>query len=650
MSDSVTEPTPSPTIPPELSHEMVGLGSLLFVIIILFTLLSEKAISKYHLHFLSESTVSIVLGLIIGVILRLVSSSSHGSPNSPSTHFSFDPEFFFFVLLPPIVFEAGFSLKRKQFFLNMTPILVFAVLGTMISTLLIAFGLYLLSFVGALPLFNAGNPCECLLFGALISAVDPVGTLSVLGKKELGVDPMLYSLVFGESVLNDAVSIVLFKIFRAYNRNSVALSFKHDFLAVIGEFCVCFLCSSLIGLACALTASMMMRVLHKSDGRDSALTGSHASRDDHELEMTNTQNKSCIAQSSKSAKSAKSLDAALSRGGINMDAKQNSKSEHEANVLQSPEAMLSLDAQLHPQPTQLSMMGSRSRRSRSVGFSDTSRSAVMGKDVIYLDEYRHNENAGILGESPSLEFSIVILFSYLSYNLGEVLSASGIVAVFSCGICQSHYAWYSLTWVGQVSLHHIIRALSKCCENFVYAYLGISIVHTGYRWSPLLIVFTLALCLLARAANIFPLSALVNLRRTKQISFQMQIMLCFSSLRGAIAFALALNINTPHADLIITTTLSVVLVTTFVCGSTAKMMLDRLGLSKGDGDEASDGDETYLMLNNRESTRTWARQGFGKHWDKFDRTYMQRWFGGAHNPCVQYSNIGIYSNRKQTVR
>ena len=57
---------------------------------------------------------------------------------------------------------------------------------------------------------------EALLFGALISAVDPVATLSIMGNPELQCNPLLYSLVFGESVLNDAISIVLFKNFRRY--------------------------------------------------------------------------------------------------------------------------------------------------------------------------------------------------------------------------------------------------------------------------------------------------------------------------------------------------------------------------------------------------------------------------------------------------
>ena len=48
---------------------------------------------------------------------------------------------------------------------------------------------------------------ESFAFGSLISAVDPVATLAIF--QALDVDPILYMLVFGESMLNDAVSIVL---------------------------------------------------------------------------------------------------------------------------------------------------------------------------------------------------------------------------------------------------------------------------------------------------------------------------------------------------------------------------------------------------------------------------------------------------------
>ena len=63
---------------------------------------------------------------------------------------------------------------------------------------------------------------ESLIFGSLISATDPVTVLAIFGK--MGADRDLYSLVFGESVLNDAVAIVLYKTVSAFNPHTCDLS------------------------------------------------------------------------------------------------------------------------------------------------------------------------------------------------------------------------------------------------------------------------------------------------------------------------------------------------------------------------------------------------------------------------------------------
>ena len=53
---------------------------------------------------------------------------------------------------------------------------------------------------------------DTLYFGAVISATDPVTILAIFS--ELHVDVNLYALVFGESVLNDAIAIVLTRFFQ----------------------------------------------------------------------------------------------------------------------------------------------------------------------------------------------------------------------------------------------------------------------------------------------------------------------------------------------------------------------------------------------------------------------------------------------------
>lgn len=76
---------------------------------------------------------------------------------------------------------------------------------------------------------------ESLQFGALISATDPVATLSIMGAPEMNIDPTIYSLVFGEAVLNDAISIVLFRTLDGFIGRNVAFTYVDGF-KVIGQF------------------------------------------------------------------------------------------------------------------------------------------------------------------------------------------------------------------------------------------------------------------------------------------------------------------------------------------------------------------------------------------------------------------------------
>ncbi len=62
--------------------------------------------------------------------------------------------------------------------------------------------------VGQTPLSIEFTLKEAFAFGALISATDPVSVLAIF--KEMDADLNLYTIVFGESVFNDAVAIVMY--------------------------------------------------------------------------------------------------------------------------------------------------------------------------------------------------------------------------------------------------------------------------------------------------------------------------------------------------------------------------------------------------------------------------------------------------------
>jgi len=90
------------------------------------------------------------------------------------------------------------------------------------------------------------------------------------------------------------------------------------------------------------------------------------------------------------------------------------------------------------------------------------------------------------------------------------------------------------------------------------------------------------LCLIGRAANIFPLALLVNRFREHQITRKMMFIMWFSGLRGAISYALSLHLDfsdeTRHV--IITTTLIIVLFTTLIFGGSTMPLLKFLRAEK----------------------------------------------------------------------
>ncbi|ODM98826.1 Sodium/hydrogen exchanger 3, partial [Orchesella cincta] len=158
-------------------------------------------------HIFPESCLLILVGLVIGLLLNYT-QSVHVSPLTPKTFFHF--------MLPPIILDAGYFMPNRLFFNNLGTILLFAVIGTLWNTFSIGLSLYGLGFTGIF----GGDVAEhltllpTLLFSALISAVDPVAVLAVF--EEIHVNEVLYIVVFGESLLNDAVTVVLYHMFEDY--------------------------------------------------------------------------------------------------------------------------------------------------------------------------------------------------------------------------------------------------------------------------------------------------------------------------------------------------------------------------------------------------------------------------------------------------
>ncbi|CAG5087735.1 Similar to Sodium/hydrogen exchanger 8 (Gallus gallus) [Cotesia congregata] len=187
-----------------------------------------------------------------------------------------------------------------------------------------------------------------------------------------------------------------------------------------------------------------------------------------------------------------------------------------------------------------------------------------------------------LRKNPSLEFGIMLVFTYAPYVLAEGIQLSGIMAILFNGIVMSHYTHFNLSTVTQITMQQTMRTLAFIAETCVFAYLGLALFSFRHRVEPALVTWSLILCLIGRAANIFPLALLVNRFREHQITKKMMFIMWFSGLRGAISYALSLHLNfsdeTRHV--IITTTLIIVLFTTLFFGGSTMPLLKFLRAEK----------------------------------------------------------------------
>jgi sodium/hydrogen exchanger 8 len=115
---------------------------------------------------------------------------------------TFDPNIFFVGLLPPIIFNSGYTMKRRYFFENITPILTYSIVGTFVMSVVTGCLLYS---VGRFGWTTKLSLAEALTFGSLISATDTVSTLAVF--QELHVVSWLLTLSHHTTMLYTEVSL-----------------------------------------------------------------------------------------------------------------------------------------------------------------------------------------------------------------------------------------------------------------------------------------------------------------------------------------------------------------------------------------------------------------------------------------------------------
>ena len=487
----------------EESGDDLNLVTLLAIIILMIYTVAAPIFEKIHFHYMHESGLCMIIGVIVSLIAIFF---------DPHTNFTrsinFSGDVFFTFVLPPIIFSAGYNLRKASFFKYFIYILSFGVFGTIMSFLWVApitllfnhFNLFYfpmkfndendntninknltrnnitnmtnmiinniisnisqindnISSTNITPNVNQDisdknyvhfSVSEILLFASVISATDTIAALTFINEDK---EPKLFAILFGEGVVNDAVCIVLYRILREFTLSGNEFTSSTP-LMMFSKFLSLAFYSFIIGLLMGCICAYMLKYF---------LT--------KQIKLNRTQ-----------------------------------------------------------------------------------------------------------------EISIILFFAFISYTFSEELGLSPIVTLLFTGIFISNYAFYNLSFQAREESSVVSRMISNIAEAFVFTYLGLTLIasiQNNFCLSFLIIEFFVVI--FGRVFAIFGLSFLIEKLGVKSFHMKVSqkgIMSCAGSIRGAIAFGLAISIETSnkvHKEILVGTTLILVFFTTIVFGALMPVMIN----------------------------------------------------------------------------
>ena len=210
---------------------MALLAPLIFVVVCLVLGAILKSLLKKTTF---PYTVSLfAIGIVIGLLDRFGVFPETGFLKS-AVDFAgnMDPDLILFIFLPILIFDGAYELDLHVFRKSLLNSTLLAGPGMVIAMLLT--GVFIMGMASFIPTCEGWNWNYAFMFGALISATDPVAVVALL--KELGTSKRFSTLVDAESMLNDGTGIVLFMLFFGVytNAGAVADPFLNFLIVVFG--------------------------------------------------------------------------------------------------------------------------------------------------------------------------------------------------------------------------------------------------------------------------------------------------------------------------------------------------------------------------------------------------------------------------------
>ncbi len=507
----------------EENERNLNLDTLIAIIILVIYTVAAPIFDKIHFHYMHESGLCMIIGVLITSLSSLMSSNKDYTKS-----LNFNEGVFFTFVLPLIIFSAGYNLRRQSFFKYFMYIITFGVLGTVMSFLVVSPLTYIFNRNNMFTLYNDYEIIEYNNETYNNNSYNNNNTENIL------ID---YSNKFNENINNEInETIINNNDNNENNENNLNITNNNNITETKPSYnkrkkVINFSISEILLFASVISATDTI----------AALTFIH--------EETEPK-----------------LFAILFGEGVINDAV--------CIVLYRILRDFTSTGQEFTSSTPLMMFG----KFLNLAIFSFIIGMVVGILCAYLLKKFKENNINL---NRTQEISVIIFFAFISYTLAEEMGLSSIVTLLFCGMFMSNYAFYNLSFQGREESSVVSRMLSNIAEAFVFTYLGLTLItYIKHSLSISFIIIELFVVIFGRIFSIFFLCYLMKffgVHSFKMKTSQKGIMSCAGSIRGAIAFGLAISIDTSnklHKEILVTSTLILVFFTTIVLGAMMPLLIN----------------------------------------------------------------------------
>ncbi|TNN32145.1 Sodium/hydrogen exchanger 5 [Liparis tanakae] len=477
----------------------------------------------------------ILLGLVLGGVVLLANEKQL---------FQLEPALFFLFLLPTIVGDAGYFMPARLFFDNLGAILTYAVVGTLWNAFCTGFCLYAAKLLGVIDQRVRADLMDFLLFGALISAVDPVAVLAVF--EEVHVNDTLFIIVFGESLVNDAVTVVLYKVYISFVAVGVQNVQTADYFRGVASFLIVSIGGTLVGLVFAVILGFITRFTKKVRIIEPLLVFLLVYLAYLTAELC-------------------SLSAILSETTVTT--RETTVTTRETTVTTRETPMTTRETTVTTRETPVTTRETTvTTRETPVTTRETSVTRTTRETTVTTRETPvTTRETTVTTRETTREITMTTRETTVTARETTVTRTTSRSRMTFCGIGANKYVEANISQKSRTTVKYTMKTLASIAETIIFIFLGISAVDKSkWAWDTGLVSCTLIFIFVFRAAGVIGQTWVLNRFRLVPLDKIDQVVMSYGGLRGAVAFALVVLLDGERVeakDYFVATTIVVVFFT-----------------------------------------------------------------------------------------